>query len=186
MSQYREYDFDPRNLPQDLLPAIGLAITSSAQTEQFLEEAIAGCTGMDVEYGHAITTHMTMPLRFSALRSTAEIRIDDLDLLDQLDEHLEHLEAAFNKRNPIAHRKWCRDPNTGELFTVKQDARTRLKVELLPMTIDQVKSDALFIYQTGVDFFEFLRSNNLLPTIPDAPRPCEHKSKAARKRRQNS
>jgi hypothetical protein len=59
------YDFDPRNLPQDLLAAIGLMTTSAAHTESCVDEAIAGCLGVDYEYGQAVTTHMTMPLRFS-------------------------------------------------------------------------------------------------------------------------
>lgn len=181
MSGYRVFDFDPRNLPQELLAAIGLAITSSAQNEQFLQEAIAACAGMDAERGYAITTHMTMPLRFSALRSAAEIHIDDLDILDKLDEHLDRLDLAINKRNTIAHRQWARDPKTGELFTIKQSARARLETDLIPMTVDQVKSDALFIYQTGIEFFQFLSLNGLLPAVPSAVRPREHKSKAARK-----
>jgi hypothetical protein len=75
-------DFDPRNLPQDLLAAIGRMTTSAAHTESCVDEAIAGCLGIDYEYGQAVTTHMTMPLRFDVLRSAAELRIDDLDALD--------------------------------------------------------------------------------------------------------
>jgi len=33
----KEYDFDPRNLPQDLLAAIGLMTTSAAQTESIVD-----------------------------------------------------------------------------------------------------------------------------------------------------
>ena len=61
MPSYPVYDFDPRNLPQELLAAIGLAITSFAQIEKNLQDAIAGCANIDIEYGKAITTHMTMP-----------------------------------------------------------------------------------------------------------------------------
>jgi hypothetical protein len=89
------YDFDPRNLPERLKIAIGLAITSFSQTEQFIQHAIAGCCGIDIEYGKAITLHMTMPLRFSVLRSVAELRIDDLDTLDELDYHLERIEQCI-------------------------------------------------------------------------------------------
>ena len=67
------YDYDPRNLPQEVLAAIGLAVTSSAQTEDIMEFAIHGCIGIDSEYGRAITTHMPAPLRFSVLRSVAEM-----------------------------------------------------------------------------------------------------------------
>lgn len=184
MAPSKEYDFDPRNLPPELLNAIGLAIASFAQTEQIMESAIAGCLGIDSEYGAAITTHMPAPLRFSVLKSVAEIRIDDLDVLDELDELLVELEIAFNKRNDLAHNQWCRDPITGDLFTVKEKARKRYEMDLLPMTIDGVKSDALLIYQTGMDFMTFLVAHNLFPKLPPV-RPREHKSKAARKIRRN-
>lgn len=179
------YDFNPRNLPQELLATIGLAVTSFAQTEEFVQEAIAGCLGVDVEYGKAVTTHMPMPLRFSVLRSVAEIRIDDLDVLDELDRHLALMDQAIDKRNALAHRQWCQDPKTGAIFTVKEAARTRLTADLIPMTIDQVKADAGFIYSTGIEFFQFLGVCNLLPPFPAALRPRQHKSQAARKIRRN-
>lgn len=183
---YPVYDFNPKNLPTELLAAVGLAVTSFAQTEQFIQEAIAGCLGVDVEYGKAVTTHMAMPLRFSVLRSVAEIRIDDLDVLDELDRHLELLDEAVEKRNNLAHRQWCRNPKTGEVFTVKEKARTRLDMGLIPMPVDQVKADAAFIYATGIEFFQFLGMHNLLPSFPAAPRPREHKSQAARKKRRKN
>ena len=68
------YDFDPRNLPEELLAAIGLTIASFVQIEGHLQSAIAGCAGIDIEYGKAITTHMSMPLKISVLRSVAEIQ----------------------------------------------------------------------------------------------------------------
>ena len=103
MTGPKEYDFDPYNLPSDLLHAIGLLIASSGQTEDIFESAVAGCLGLDVEYGLAVTTHISMPLRVSVLKSAAEIRIDDLDALDELDEIIEVIEDAFSKRNAVAH-----------------------------------------------------------------------------------
>jgi len=130
MTPIKEYDFDPRNLPPELLNAIGLAVASFAQTEAVMEMAIAGCLGIDTEYGAAVTTHMPAPLRFSVLRSVAEISIDDLDILDELDELLAELDTAFNKRNDLIHNEWARDPDTGKFFTIKERARTRYELEL--------------------------------------------------------
>jgi hypothetical protein len=158
-------DFDPRNLPQDMLAAIGLMTTSAAQTESCVKEAIAGCLGVDTKYGQAVTTHMTMPLRFSVLRSTAEIRIDDPDVLNELDALLKRIEKAFNKRNAVVHHTWCRDQDTGQVFTVKETARVRVEMDLIPMSADQVKSDALFVYQAGMDLYSFLMAHNLLPPV---------------------
>jgi hypothetical protein len=182
MATLEDYDFDPRNLPQDLLAAIGLMTASAAHTESCVDEAIAGCLGIDYEYGQAVTTHMTMPLRFDVLRSAAELRIDDLDALDELDGLLERLDEAFKKRNPVVHHMWCRDPKTGDMFMVKETARQRVDIEAIPMSADQVKGNALFVYETGMALFSFLKAHNLLPPFPTALRPRWHKSKEERRK----
>ena len=53
--EFRNLDFDPRNLPRDYLEAIGLACASYAQTEDHLQMAIAGLLKIDSETGWAIT-----------------------------------------------------------------------------------------------------------------------------------
>lgn len=180
----KEYDFDPRNLPPDALAAIGLAVTSSAQTESVIENAIAVCLGLDFEYGLAVTTHMSAPLRDNVLRAAAEIRINNLDALDTLDKILDHIKnEAIPKRNNIVHRTWGVDPETGEIFTVRQTARGRVEMELVKMPVDKIKSDALVIYEAGMALVRFLAEHQLFPTYPSHPRPRWHKSKAARKKR---
>lgn len=183
MAAFKQYDFSPYNLPPKALKAIGLLIACSTQTEDLLESAIAGCLGLDIEYGVAVTTHMPMPLRFSVLKSAAEIRIDDLDALDELDDLIDLLEEAFAKRNAIAHNQLCRDPETNEIFSVKEIARVSVKADLAPLTIDQIESDALFIYEAGMKLFQFLTRKGLKPSFPPAIRPRAHKTKAARKER---
>jgi len=175
------YDFDPRNLPPDLLQAIGLGMASAAQTESFIETAIWGCLGVDAEYGMAVTTHMAAPLRFSVLKSVAEIRINSIPLLDELDEIVRELDCALVKRNTFAHHSWARDPETGQLFTVTGESRSSLKVDLLPKTVDEVKIDALAIYNAGIRLWEFLIKANLVPAFPPY-RPRGHKTKDARKK----
>jgi hypothetical protein len=183
MATLEYYDHDPRNLPQDVLAAIGLMTTSAAHTESCVDEAIAGCLGIDYEYGQAVTTHMPMKLRFDVLRSTAELRIDNLDALDELDDLLDRLDEAFKKRNAVVHHMWCRDPKTGNVVMVKETARQRVEIEAIPMSADQVKDDALFVYETGMALFSFLKAHNLLPPFPTALRPRWHKSKEERKKR---
>ena len=180
MTTLEYYDFDPRNLPQDLLAAIGLMTTSAAHTESVVDEAIAGCLGIDYEFGQAVTTHMTMPLRFDVLRSAAELRIDDLDALDALDVLLGRLKEAFAKRNAVVHHMWCCDPETGNIVMVKETAREQVDIKSIPMSVDQVKDDALFVYETGVALFSFLKAHNLLPPFPTALRP--RKSQEERKK----
>jgi hypothetical protein len=186
MATFKEYDFDPRNLPHDLLAAIGLMTTSAAQTEDCVESAIAGCLGVDFEYGKAVTTHMTAPLRDSVLRSVAELKIDDLDALDELDQLLDNVNDANTKRNAVVHHAWCRDPETGAVFTHRETSRTRFESDLLPMSVDQVKSDALFVYEAGMALYSFLMAHKLLPPFPPEDRFRGHKSKAARKKRREA
>jgi hypothetical protein len=183
---YKEYDFDPRNLPQDVLAAVGLMTTCAAQTESVVEMAIHCFLDVDVEYGQAVTTHMAMPLRFSTLLASAEIRIDNLDVLDELDEIVDKLEKAFNKRNGIVHHCWCRDPDTQQIFTVKNTARTRVETDLIPMTIDHIKRDALFVYEAGMALMTFLMTHGFRQKLPSLSRVRAHKSKAARKKRREA
>lgn len=180
------YDFDPRNLPQDTLAAIGLVVTTSAMLEYTIEQGIAGCLGVDFEYGAAVTTHMAVPLRDSVLRSVAEIKINDLDDLDELDDLLEEAKNAFDKRNAIVHREWCIHPITNKVFTVKETARTRYEADLVPMRVNEIKGDAAFIYRVGLTLYDFFSRRGLIPSIPSHPRPRHHKSKAARKKRRET
>lgn len=181
--EFTVYDFDPRSLPQELLAAIGLMTACAAQTESVVEMAIQGFLGIDFEYGMAVTTHMAMPLRFSALKASGEIRIDDLDALDALDEIVSDLEKAFALRNAVVHHTWCIDPKTGDLFTVRSSARTSVKSELIPMTVENVKRDSLFVYEVGMRLMEFIRDLGLLPPEPPADRYRWHKTASARKKR---
>lgn len=181
MSPYKEYDYDPRNLPQDLLSAIGLVAACSAHTESIVQEGIAGCAGLEVDYGLAITTHMSAPLREDTFKALAHIKIDDADALDELDEHLADIKTAFGKRNAYLHNLWCRDPDTGECFTTVVRARGEIDVELVPMTATAARADANFIYDAGMHLMLFLRLRDLLPPFPTEPRIRAHTRKAARK-----
>ena len=167
----RNLDFDSRNLPQDVLAAIGLAVVCSAQTEHVVETGIQGCAGVDVEYGTAVTAPMPAPLRDRILRSVAEIRIGNRDDLEELDRLLQQIKAAFDRRNALIHCEWCRDRDTNELFRVRRPARADSAVDLVPTTIDDIRGDASFIYWAGLNLWDFLRKRRLLPPIPPARRP---------------
>jgi hypothetical protein len=106
-----------------------------------------------------------------------------LDALDVLDVLLDRLDEAFKKRNAVVHHKWGRDTETGSVFMVKETARQRVEIEAIPMFADQVRSDALFVYDAGMALFLFLKAHDLLPPFPTAPRPRGHKSKEERKKR---
>jgi hypothetical protein len=177
------YDFDPRNLPADILAAIGLSVASSAQTENMMELAIAGCLGVDSEYGMAITTHMPAPLRFSVLRSAAEIRLS-VPQLDELDEILDEIRLATDSRNATVHAQLCVHPTSKECFVVKKSARAGVEIELVPQTVDKIKREALSMYEAGMRLWRFLDAHGFMPTLPPL-RPRGHKTKSARKKLRN-
>jgi hypothetical protein len=185
MADFKVYDWNPYSLPRELLEAIGLVGAAFAQSEEIVQDAIAGCAGLDIEYGLAFTTHLSMPMRIDILRAVAEIRIDDLDALDELDEHLAQFEAAAKKRNDCVHNRWCIDPATGHIFRAKHSARGSVKVELIPTTVEQIRADAKFIYEVGMNLFVFLKLHGFAPDIANRPSRA-HKTKAARKRRRES
>jgi hypothetical protein len=182
----KEYDYDPRNLPKAVLESLGLAIACASQAEEVISLAIGGCLGLDIEHSIAATTHMALPLKFSVLRSAAEIRIDDLNDLDELDKLLEDVDKALGKRHLFAHAEWCQDPDTKQLFLVKKVARTSVNAEKTSVTPESVRADALTIYQAGMALMEFIAARELLPAIPATKRPRFHKTKAERKKRRKT
>lgn len=181
-----ELDFSPYSLPPALLNAIGLVSTAAAQTENMVEELIAGCLGVDFEYGMAVTTHMAMPQRYSAVRAVAEIRLDDLDALDALDDLIDRVDKAFEHRNSVVHHQWCIEPKTGRLYIVKETARVRVETDVIEMKVNQVEEIALEIYKVGIDVFSFTKTHGLFPPRPPSSRLRDHKSRAARKKRREA
>ena len=183
MVAFKEYDFDPLNIPADILQAIGLVAVSSAQTENVVEMAIGGCLGIMAHWGAAITAHMSVPLRDHVLRSIAQIRVDNLDHLDELDRLLDDINDAFKKRNLYLHSPIARDYETNQCFVAKVESRGELSSELIPTSVDQIKKDADIIRQAGLDLVAFMDGLGMSPTFPDRPDYRAHKTKAARKKR---
>jgi len=181
-----EFDFYPYSLPPDFLQAIGLVTAAAGQTESQIEELIAGCLGIDFEYGMAVTLHMAMPQRFNAARAVAEIRLDDLDALDQLDKLLDRAEKAFEDRNSVVHHRWAFEPATGSVFLVKQSARRRVESEVAEMTVAEINKIAREMYDVGMDLYAFSKKHSLLAAFPPVSRPRHHKSRAARKARREA
>ena len=178
-----ELDFNPYSLPPTFLKAIGLVTAATAQTENEVEQLIAGCLGIDFEYGMAVTLHMTMPQRFSAARSAAEIRLDDLDALDELDGLLDRVEKAFESRNSVVHHQWSIEHKTGRVFLVKESARKRVESDVIEMTLEEIEKTAREVYDAGMALYAFSKKHGLLSAFPSGPRPRQHKSRAARKKR---
>jgi hypothetical protein len=180
------YEFDPRKLPDEILAAIGLIATCSAQNESVVEAGISACLDIDFEFGAAITTHMNAPQRDNVLRAVAEIKMDNLDDLDELDRLLDQINAASAKRNTYVHRGWCQHPTNRKVYTVKTSARGRVETDLVAMDLKEIRTDAQFIYQAGMDLQTFLIERDLFPKTPPEFRNRFHKSKAERKKRRTA
>lgn len=182
MVPIKVFDYDARNLPNEVLEAIGLVISVSTQTENIVREAIGGCLQIDMEMNGALTAHMNMGLRFDTLKSIAEMRIDDLDDLDELDILLDHCKVGFTERNKIAHCQWYRDPENDSIFIVKESSRGRYEMTTQLINAEQIRLEAEYIYWAGLDLFAFLRRVDLLPDYPPIDRIRDHKSPTNRKK----
>ncbi|QKC89678.1 hypothetical protein EB230_15620 [Mesorhizobium sp. NZP2234] len=182
-NKFRNLDFDPRNLPKEYLEAIGMACTCYAQTEDHIQMAIAGLLGVDMEIGWAVTTHMTLPLRESVLKSLTDIKFDDLSDVEEFDRLLAKVSEAANKRNQIVHHMWCIDEDTKEVFQVRAQARARVNVDVMPVSLEAIRADAGFIYNAGIELFRFIMTKNLLPTLPSRTRARFDKRKAIKDKR---
>ena len=53
------YDFNPNNLPGDLLRAVGLMVTAASQTEYIVQEFIGAVLGIDEAEVPALTAQMS-------------------------------------------------------------------------------------------------------------------------------
>jgi hypothetical protein len=180
MADYPVHDFDPRNIPADMLQAI----TCASFAEAIIDQALAGIMKTDVEVGSAIRAHMAMPLKFGILRSTAEIVVDNFDDLDELDEILEELQAALAKRNVYAHDQI--GIAKAQIFAVSTKARAGLEVDINPVTPAQVEQEGIRIYNAGIALFQFIGLRGLFASSPPPRIPRQQKTKAVRKKRRHS
>lgn len=56
-------------------------------------------------------------------------------------------------------------------------------IKLIPVSVDELKADAIGIRDAGLGLLAFLATNGLLPDEPAPLPPRAHKTKAARKKR---
>jgi hypothetical protein len=109
--------------------------------------------------------------------------MDDLDDLDRLDKLLDEVRQTFRLRNDYVHGSLCCDKATNEYFSSQYRARGSVDVDLVPISVGKIRSDANRVYQAGMKLFEFLDKRGLLGVVMDAPRPRGHKTRSARKAR---
>ncbi len=179
------YDFDPRNLPPEMLRAIGLVAAASSQTEHVVQSLIGGLLGIDNIETLALTTHMAAPLKDHVVRALAELSAPSPAQLDQIDDLMDAVNDAFDKRNLIVHNAIARHPVTGECFSYRQKARGSLQLSLIPVTAEEFARDAALIYEAGMDLMRFMISRGIGPRERIRPirAALDRRKKAREKRR---
>jgi hypothetical protein len=157
------YDFDPRNLPPELLRAVGLITAASAQTEHIMQEFIGGLLGIDAMEAIALTNHMAGPLKDQVARALIELNGTSAWSVDTVDDLLDAIKAATDKRNILVHNALARHPETGEVFSIRYQARGSLSVSMQRVNIEQIEKDAALIYEAGINLMRFMLAFGITP-----------------------
>ena len=173
-------DFTPANIPPEYLKAIGELVVASAFLDAQIQAAIHGLARMDTEYGTALTIHMTGPNRLSALESVAEITLEDMNKLLELEDLIEEARVSSSRRAGYVHASWCRNPDTNEVYAVREAARTGLEIKISKPRVTDIVREARTTSELGLRVFLFVHEVGMLPAIP-SPRPRGHKVKRKRK-----
>lgn len=182
------YDFNPNNLPEQLLQAVGLVTAASSQTESIVQQFIGAILGIDQAETIALTAHMSNPLKDHAARALIELNAKNAGIVDDVDDLLDAINDAYDKRNVIVHNAFIRNPETSELFSWREKARGSLQGELKPVSIDEIKENAALVYEVGIDLVRFMTSNGISPTERTRPlrTPLDRRKKARTSRRSKS
>ena len=180
------YDFDPRNLPPELLQAIGLVATAAAQTEATLQDLIGGLLGLDNVQTLALTAQLSGMMKDHIGRALSELGAPTVAEVDALDNLLDRVNSAMEKRNTLLHNQLYRHPETGEVSSMRTSARGSLQMKLTPLVIADVERDAAEIYDAGIAVMEFMMQRGIVPRIRNAPmREPINRSRKARAERGN-
>ena len=178
------YDFNPNNLPEEYLRAIGLITAASAQTEAILQEFMGALLKIDNIQNIALTTHMSIPLMIDIIKTLAEIEAPNINEIDKIDELIETAKEAIDKRNTVAHNALVTHPDTGEVLVHRLSARGSVKLELRAITVSEIEKDAAAIYEAGVAITDFMITRGLDPITRTKPlNPPVKRGKKARSER---
>ncbi|MBR0649023.1 hypothetical protein GXW78_05065 [Roseomonas terrae] len=157
------YDFDPRNLPPELLRAVGLVVAASARTEAIVQTLIGGLLQIDEIEAIALSAHMSAPLRDQIARSLMEINAVSPSLVHEVDALLDVIGEAARRRNAIVHNSFVQNPDTGQILSLREAARGSLRVELKPVTVEEIEQEAALIYESGMALYEFMTLYEIFP-----------------------
>jgi hypothetical protein len=163
------YDFDPRNLPPELLQALGLVTAAAAQTESIVQRFIGGLLAIDEIETISLTAQMSANLREQVVRSVLELNAANSWVVDTVDDLMDAIAVATDRRNQLVHTSMARNPETGEVFSVRFKARRSLNLDMDLIDVSQIEKDAAEIYEAGMKLMQFMMMFGILPA--DRTRP---------------
>lgn len=163
------YDFDPHNLPQEYLAAIGLVVACSSQTDHIMRDFIGSYLGIDLAETIALGAHISTPMKDDIIRTLIELNAPHAGDVDCLDDILDRIKAAAASRNAIAHNAFATHPETGQVFTMRERARGSLQVELKPIAASELSDIANEVYGAGLALQEFMTSRGINARDRDRP-----------------
>lgn len=155
MADYPIYDFDPRNIPQDFLAAIGFVSVTWEQTQSVIDAAIEKLAGIpDMRLGACITTHMTGPQRIQALKTLSKLRFGP-DAFLAFEVLVKRLNDAAKARNDVVHGRWQLDCDG--VGTAKITARSELDAAVTFRSAQSIAAIGHEIFDVGECIIYFFR-----------------------------
>ncbi|MGP1283014.1 MAG: hypothetical protein ACTS1X_08565 [Parasphingopyxis sp.] len=179
------YDFDPSNLPDDYLRAVGLVVVSATETEAVMRDFIGALLGIDNIESIAICAQMPFRLKDDIIRTLNELKAPSASELDNLDDILDQITEAIERRNAIAHSSFPIHPETGQVFRFKEKARRKLSADWVEVTVEELLSIAKEVHEAGLALQGFMAERGLGPRKREEPlrEPISRKKKARDDRR---
>lgn len=177
------YDFDPNNIPDDYLRAVGRIIQCAAHAEDSVRTAIGVFLKIDNIETLALTTQMSNPLMDQILRAVAELNAANARMVDDLDDILDTISAGLVQRNAAAHKSLCRNPQNGEVLMWREKVKGSVELELKPITVDDLNGVADLLLEASNELTQFVTNCGGPRFREGALREPLKRTKAARKER---
>jgi hypothetical protein len=150
------YDFNPNNIPDEYLKAIGRIMLCAAQAEDCVRTAIGVFLKIDNVETLALTTQLSTPLKNKILRAVAELNSASASMVDDLDDILDNINAGMERRNAVAHRSLCKNPESNEILIWKEKVRDSIELELKPITVNELNEIADNLLKASDELTAFL------------------------------
>ena len=159
------YDFNPNNIPDEHLRAIGLVIACASQTEEIMRSFIGALLGIDNIETIALGAHMSLPMKDDIIRALVELNAPSASAVDEIDDILDRIKDTLQLRNAVAHNAFAIHPDNHEIYSLRERARGSLQVEFKPVRSEELLEAADQIYRAGMALQEYMIKTGLGPLV---------------------